>query len=237
MQQLYRFSDAAGQLLYIGISINAAARAAQHKHDKNWWPDVATMTIETHDVDRQAIEAIERDAIKRERPRYNVTHNVAPVAAPKPTRTTTTGQRRRKGTGGLRFDSQRQRWEGTVVVDLHGARRRCKVTGPTRQSVQDRLTQLKLEESEQFASDLTPENIAHMVISTRLRNSASKTDMCQACCQSVDGSLLERTTTHGRFRYYCCGTRWETWWSNDTYSWRRPEPFTPNSLTPTKENT
>jgi predicted GIY-YIG superfamily endonuclease len=73
-QQLYRLFDADGALLYIGISYSAIARYAQHKADKPWIGDVCTITIETHDVSRSEIEAMEATAIRCERPRYNVVH-------------------------------------------------------------------------------------------------------------------------------------------------------------------
>lgn len=74
-QQLYRLFDADGELLYIGISYSAIARYAQHKATKPWIGDVCTVTIETHDVSRAEIEAIERQAIIDERPKHNVVHS------------------------------------------------------------------------------------------------------------------------------------------------------------------
>ena len=72
---LYRFYDAEGVLLYIGISLNAASRAAQHRGDKSWWGEVARMSVEHYEVTRPEMEAIERNAIIVERPRHNVVHN------------------------------------------------------------------------------------------------------------------------------------------------------------------
>jgi predicted GIY-YIG superfamily endonuclease len=71
---LYRFFDADETLLYVGISLNAAKRASQHRKDKPWWPDVATMTVERHDTREAALEA-EAEAIRSERPLHNVQHN------------------------------------------------------------------------------------------------------------------------------------------------------------------
>lgn len=79
---LYRFYDADGALLYVGISLHAAKRASEHRKDKPWWGDVARMEIEHFASRRQALEA-EEAAIKDERPRYNVVHNrqtAAPAA-------------------------------------------------------------------------------------------------------------------------------------------------------------
>jgi predicted GIY-YIG superfamily endonuclease len=72
---LYRFYNNDNELLYIGISLSAAQRASQHKKTQGWWRLVARMDVEHLDCSRSEIEAIERDAIKRERPRFNIVHN------------------------------------------------------------------------------------------------------------------------------------------------------------------
>lgn len=71
---LYRFFDDSGDLLYVGISMNPAARWSQHRQDKPWWCEVATVTIEAHSSPAVA-EAAERVAIRSELPRYNVAHH------------------------------------------------------------------------------------------------------------------------------------------------------------------
>jgi predicted GIY-YIG superfamily endonuclease len=71
---LYRYYDADGQLLYVGISLSAVARASQHRAEKGWWQDVARMTVE-HLPTRQAAEDAERSAIRAEKPVHNVIHN------------------------------------------------------------------------------------------------------------------------------------------------------------------
>lgn len=38
---LYRFYDAAGALLYVGITIDPGSRWRSHAHDKPWWQQVA----------------------------------------------------------------------------------------------------------------------------------------------------------------------------------------------------
>lgn len=70
-QALYRFFDEAGDLLYVGISLNPLERWNQHRLDKPWWGEVRTATIEVHDS-REAVEEAERAAIRREHPRYNI---------------------------------------------------------------------------------------------------------------------------------------------------------------------
>lgn len=73
-QALYRFFDASGELLYVGITMNPVGRWASHRTEKPWWSEVATITLESH-PSREAVERAERDAIRAERPRYNVAHH------------------------------------------------------------------------------------------------------------------------------------------------------------------
>ena len=69
---LYRLYDHTEQLLYIGITTHLPSRIGQHKRTKKWWPEVRDITIEHH-ATRQQAEQHERDAIKNENPKYNVT--------------------------------------------------------------------------------------------------------------------------------------------------------------------
>lgn len=71
---LYRFYDAARNLLYVGITLDPGSRWKQHAHDKPWWHEVTSTTIETY-PDRASVLEAERAAIIAERPRYNVVHN------------------------------------------------------------------------------------------------------------------------------------------------------------------
>jgi len=71
---LYRFYDAGGRLLYVGISLSAVKRAAEHRGDKDWWPEVSRMEVKRHPTRAAALDA-ERAAIATEGPAYNVTHN------------------------------------------------------------------------------------------------------------------------------------------------------------------
>lgn len=80
-QDLYRFYDADGALLYVGISMNAAARASQHKAEKAWWGEVRNIEVETLTMTRRLAEAVEADAIRAEMPRYNIKHAVKPHVA------------------------------------------------------------------------------------------------------------------------------------------------------------
>ncbi len=71
---LYRFFDEVGDLLYVGITMNPAARWKQHSQDKDWWTEVANITVEPH-KSRTAVLEAERLAILTEHPRYNTMHN------------------------------------------------------------------------------------------------------------------------------------------------------------------
>lgn len=73
---LYRFYDTDHRLLYVGISLNAAQRASQHKAEKSWWSDVRRMEVQPLGfVTRSEAERLEREAIRNERPLHNITHN------------------------------------------------------------------------------------------------------------------------------------------------------------------
>jgi hypothetical protein len=67
---LYRHFDINGRLLYVGISLNAAARLSQHRTSK-WFNEIASVTVEHFD-DAQAAKRAEGEAIFKELPLYNV---------------------------------------------------------------------------------------------------------------------------------------------------------------------
>lgn len=68
---LYRHFDAAGTLLYVGISTAALFRLHQHKKRSDWFPRIAKITLE-HYPDRPAALAAEKVAIQTENPLYNI---------------------------------------------------------------------------------------------------------------------------------------------------------------------
>lgn len=70
---LYRWYDSNGELLYVGISSNAAFRAVQHETTKAWWSETATCRVE-HFADRLEAERAETEAIASENPRFNRAH-------------------------------------------------------------------------------------------------------------------------------------------------------------------
>lgn len=71
---LYRFYDATGQLLYVGITADPGSRWRSHAREKPWWHQVAHITLEAHPTRETVLDA-ERAAIRRERPLHNVVHN------------------------------------------------------------------------------------------------------------------------------------------------------------------
>jgi hypothetical protein len=72
---LYRLYHPNGDLLYVGISLEALRRQTQHKYDKDWYgPEVCQILIEPFAMREEAIEA-ERIANRTEFPKYNITHN------------------------------------------------------------------------------------------------------------------------------------------------------------------
>jgi predicted GIY-YIG superfamily endonuclease len=76
MTTLYRCFDADGRLLYVGISVTTR-RFGQHRNGKGWWRDVQRVELE-HFKSRKTAERAERDAIRLERPAYNLSHNADP---------------------------------------------------------------------------------------------------------------------------------------------------------------
>lgn len=71
---MYRLHSSEEELLYVGISTQPLQRWIQHAADKNWWPEVANMSIDWFDSRAEAL-AVEAHTIKTERPLHNVVHN------------------------------------------------------------------------------------------------------------------------------------------------------------------
>lgn len=68
---VYRMFNAAGDLLYIGQSINPAQRLCLHRTVSSWLTEVASMSLEWHPT-REAAKAAEAAAIFAEVPAYNI---------------------------------------------------------------------------------------------------------------------------------------------------------------------
>ncbi|MFD5632426.1 type II toxin-antitoxin system prevent-host-death family antitoxin [Streptomyces sp. NPDC127072] len=75
---LYRLFDAAGRLLYVGISSNSEERLKQHASTAPWWKEVASHTVESH-PERSVAATAELEAIRTEGPRYNRAGSDAPI--------------------------------------------------------------------------------------------------------------------------------------------------------------
>lgn len=70
---LYRHFGSDGRLLYVGISLNALGRLEEHSIQAEWFPLIATVTLEHYSSIGEAREA-ERSAIIHEMPIHNVKH-------------------------------------------------------------------------------------------------------------------------------------------------------------------
>jgi hypothetical protein len=70
---LYRFWNAADDLLYVGIAGDPCSRWLQHSQDKQWWREVDHITV-SHFDSRLAVETAEVLAIRTEQPRHNAQH-------------------------------------------------------------------------------------------------------------------------------------------------------------------
>lgn len=73
---LYRLFDAAGVLLYVGISGVPFLRWKQHGQTQPWWPRVTKATVQ-HFATRQAALEAELTAIREESPLFNATFAVS----------------------------------------------------------------------------------------------------------------------------------------------------------------
>lgn len=70
---LYRYFDAAGGLLYVGIAADPAIRDEQHQRQSAWHKLAADRTVEWFESREEAHQA-ERWAIRGEEPLFNSTH-------------------------------------------------------------------------------------------------------------------------------------------------------------------
>lgn len=69
---VYRHFDADGVLLYVGFSLRAIMRQADHEGSSHWFRQIARIELEWFDTVADAAFA-EVEAIQNERPRHNVT--------------------------------------------------------------------------------------------------------------------------------------------------------------------
>lgn len=77
---LYRFYDNTSLLLYVGVTSDPDRRWSQHEETKEWWPQVASKTVEWCASRPEALDK-ERIAIRIEKPLYNHQNSVSPILA------------------------------------------------------------------------------------------------------------------------------------------------------------
>lgn len=75
-QTLYRHRNEAGDLLYVGVSSRISRRVKEHSQHSPWWLDIARIDLQ-HFPDREAVLEAERNAIKNEKPKYNIHHKTS----------------------------------------------------------------------------------------------------------------------------------------------------------------
>lgn len=71
---VYRYYDATGVLLYVGITRRATSRNLEHYAKSEWWEFVARQDVE-HFPDRPSALHEERSLIQRHHPPFNRQHN------------------------------------------------------------------------------------------------------------------------------------------------------------------
>ena len=69
---LYRFFDAEGALLYIGVTYDVQIRAVRHKCKSEWFSEAHHMSVECVGTHKRIAWAAEKEAINFERPKYNI---------------------------------------------------------------------------------------------------------------------------------------------------------------------
>ena len=79
--QLYRQFAEDGTLLYVGVSLNTAARLISHRAKSDWYPRISKLTIETFET-REAALMAEAKAIDEEKPICNKIRGIAIVPMP-----------------------------------------------------------------------------------------------------------------------------------------------------------
>lgn len=78
---IYRFFNAEGVLLYVGITNDIATRWKRHAKEKPWWPEVVEQRATWHPARQEALAAESR-AINTESPLYNISASPGSGATP-----------------------------------------------------------------------------------------------------------------------------------------------------------
>lgn len=71
---LYRMYGSPDCLLYVGRTINPISRLREHRLGKDWWDDIAAITLERFDTVKE-LAAAEAEAIATEHPIHNIVGN------------------------------------------------------------------------------------------------------------------------------------------------------------------
>lgn len=71
---IYILRDDAGQVLYVGQSLNVAQRLSNHKRSQSWWPEVEAIEIQ-HCETKADMDALEMRLISELWPLHNVRGN------------------------------------------------------------------------------------------------------------------------------------------------------------------
>jgi hypothetical protein len=79
---LYRYFAPDGQLLYVGVSLSALARAMQHARTAHWWDAWSSMKRERYASRADALAA-EASAIVHEHPAFNIAGTSPNLFAPR----------------------------------------------------------------------------------------------------------------------------------------------------------
>lgn len=74
---LYRHFNSDGELLYIGVALSPTYRLRQHLDVSHWAHQISQIEVCWFDNRPAALEA-EREAIKKEKPLYNIRHKYKP---------------------------------------------------------------------------------------------------------------------------------------------------------------
>ena len=71
---LYRHFDSEGVLLYVGVSLSALTRLVAHQQNSHWFWDIGRVDVSKFETRQASLDA-EIQAIRNEKPLYNILHN------------------------------------------------------------------------------------------------------------------------------------------------------------------
>jgi hypothetical protein len=135
---LYRIFDSEGALLYVGATTNPGQRYSTHSKMQPWWDEATTITLQ-HLPSFDELAVAEVQAIKAEKPKYNVSN----ADVPKPWLYKPKGPMG-EGYFGLRNDGL---WLGRIDLapGPNGKRRSKQVASKDRATALLKFEQLKVD--------------------------------------------------------------------------------------------